>query len=183
LAKGTPVYQVGVTGAATVTVGAARADDPTKLAIGVLDQTIANEAEGTMTILGEIKGVNTSGFTVGDPVYLGATGGFTNVKPTANDVAVQFLGVVFRVDASNGSGFITGTLVEDSVRYTGSAFQFWDGSDWVSAGGSAALNDLTDVTITSVANQDVLLYDSTASAWINSPILGDIDAALAAIQG
>jgi hypothetical protein len=135
LAKGTPVTQVGIAGAATVTVEAARADDPTKLAIGVLNETLADDAEGQMTILGEIRGVNTSGFTVGDKVYLGATGGFTNVKPTATDVAVQFLGVVFRVDASTGSGFITGTLVEDSVRWTGTVFQFWDGSDWVSAGG------------------------------------------------
>jgi len=134
LAKGTPVYQVGVTGVATVTVGAARADDPAKLAIGVLDQTIADEAEGTMTILGEIKGVNTSGFTIGDAVYLGATGGFTNVAPTSSTVAVQFLGIVFRVHASNGSGFITGTLTPDLVKFNGTSFELWDGDSWVSAG-------------------------------------------------
>jgi hypothetical protein len=168
LAKGTPVYQVGVTGAATVTVGAARADDPTKLAIGVLDQTIADEAEGTMTILGEIKGVNTSGFTVGDAVYLGATGGYTNVKPTATDVAVQFLGVVFRVDASNGSGFITGTLVEDSVRYTGSAFQFWDGSDWVSAGG-IALTDLSVGTEGTASGDGSIAYNNTTGVFTYTP--------------
>jgi hypothetical protein len=143
LAKGTPVYQVGVTGSATVTVGAARADDPAKLAIGVLDQTIANEAEGTMTILGEIKGVNTSGFTVGDAVYLGATGGFTNVAPTSSAVARQFLGVVFRVDASNGSGYITGTLTEDYVKWTGTAFELWDGDSWVSAGIANVVEDTT----------------------------------------
>jgi len=143
LAKGTPVYQVGVTGSATVTVGAARADDPAKLAIGVLDQTIANDAEGTMTILGEIKGVNTSGFTVGDAVYLGATGGFTNVAPTSSAVARQFLGVVFRVDASNGSGYITGTLTEDYVKWTGTAFELWDGDSWVSAGIANVVEDTT----------------------------------------
>jgi len=168
LAKGTPVYQVGVTGVATVTVGAARADDPAKLAIGVLDQTIANDAEGTMTILGEIKGVNTSGFTVGDAVYLGATGGYTNVKPTATDVAVQFLGVVFRVDASNGSGFITGTLVEDSVRYTGSAFQFWDGSDWVSAGG-IALTDLSVGTEGTASGDGSIAYNNTTGVFTYTP--------------
>ena len=176
LAKGTPVTQVGVTGAATVTVEAARADDPTKLAIGVLNETLADDDEGKMIVLGEIKGVNTSGFTVGDKVYLGATGGFTNVKPTATDVAVQFLGVVFRVDASTGSGFITGTLVEDSVRWTGTVFQFWDGTDWVSAGGGATtLDALTDVTIASVADGDVLVYNGTSSQWENTAVTGGLD--------
>jgi hypothetical protein len=171
LAKGTPVTQVGVVGVSTVTVEAARADDPTKLAIGVLNETLADEAEGQMTILGEIRGVNTSGFTVGDKVYLGATGGYTNVKPTATDVAVQFLGVVFRVDATTGSGFITGTLVEDSVRYTGTAFEFWDGSDWISLPAPGIANVVDDTTpqlggdldvgvnsiITSVENGDITI--------------------------
>ena len=129
LAKGTPVTQVGVSGN-TITVEAARADDPDLLAIGVLDQTLANEAEGRMIVLGEIKGVNTNAFATGDKIYLGATGGYTNVKPTALDVAVQFLGVVNRISSTVGSGFITGTLIEDSVRYTGTDFEFWTGTDW-----------------------------------------------------
>jgi hypothetical protein len=145
LAKGTPVTQVGVTGL-TITVVAARADDPTKLAIGVLDETLADEAEGRMIVLGEIKGVNTAGFATGDKVYLGATGGYTNVKPTATDVAVQFLGIVNRVDAANGSGFITGTFLEDQVRYTGSAFEFWDGSAWVEISGGSGISELADDT-------------------------------------
>lgn len=130
LSKGTPVYQVGVSGN-TVTVAAARADDPNKLAIGVLNETIADEAEGQMIILGEIKGVNTASFSTGDKVYLGSTGGYTNVAPNTSGVAVQFLGVVFRVHASNGSGYITGTLSEDFVKYNGSGFELWDGDSWV----------------------------------------------------
>jgi len=129
LAKGTPVTQVGVTGN-TITVEAARADDPDLLAIGVLDQTLADEAEGLMIVLGEIKGVNTNAFDTGDKIYLGATGGYTNVKPTALDVAVQFLGIVNRISSTVGSGFITGTLIEDAVRYTGTDFEFWTGTDW-----------------------------------------------------
>ena len=147
LTKGTPVYQVGMSGN-TVTVGAARADDVNKLAIGVLNETIADEAEGQMTVLGEIKGVNTAAFSTGDKIYLGATGGYTNTASTSSSVAIQFLGVVFRVDNTNGSGFITGTLVEDSVRYTGSNFELWNGTSWTAFGatgytGSAGVTGYT----------------------------------------
>jgi hypothetical protein len=176
LAKGTPVYQVGVTGVATVTVAAARADDPAKVAIGVLDQTIADEAEGTMTILGEIKGVNTSGFSVGDPVYLGATGGFTNVAPTSSSVSVQFLGVVFRVDASNGSGFITGTLTPDQIRYTGTVFEFWNGSAWAEL--AFLKNVVEDTTPQLGGNLDVngnsIVSTSNANITIAPDGTGDV---------
>ena len=165
LAKGTPVYQVGITGN-TITVGAARSDDVDKLAIGVLDETIADEAEGRMIVLGEIKGVDTSAFSTGDKIYLGATGGYTNTPPTSSTVARQFLGVVFRVHATVGSGYITGTLTEDQVKWTGTAFEFWDGDSWV-----MLIDDSTT---------------STSTTWSSDKIdgiLGDIAAALAEIEG
>jgi hypothetical protein len=128
LSKGTPVYQVGVTGN-TITVGRARADDPAKVAVGVLDETLADDAEGRMLVLGEIKGVNTNSFATGDRVYLGATGGYTNVPPTGSNF-IQFLGIVNRIDATNGSGFITGTLTPDAVKYETGAASIWTGTNW-----------------------------------------------------
>jgi len=152
LAKGTPVYQTGIVGN-TITVNVARADDPNKLAIGVLDETIAAEAEGRMLVLGEIKGVNTSAFSTGDKIYLGSTGGYTNIPPTDSTIAQQFLGIVLRVDATNGSGYITGTLSEDAIRYTGTSFEAWTGSAW---------NNLGNVVgpASSTANA-VALFDGT----------------------
>ena len=43
------------------------------------------------------------------------------------------------------------------------------GNFWIEYGGGItnALNDIGDVVITSVANEDVLAYDSTTSKWIN----------------
>jgi hypothetical protein len=128
LSKGTPVYQVGVTGN-TITVGLARADDPAKIAVGVLDETLADDAEGRMLVLGEIKGVNTNSFATGDRVYLGSTGGYTDVPPTGSNF-IQFLGIVNRIDASNGSGFITGTLTPDAVKYETGAASIWTGTNW-----------------------------------------------------
>jgi hypothetical protein len=46
---------------------------------------------------------------------------------------------------------------------------------------SVALDELTDVVITTAATNDVLLFNGTN--WVNSPILGDIESALIAING
>lgn len=128
LPKGTPVYQVGVAGN-TITVAAADASDPNKMpAVGVLGEALAAEAEGDIVYLGYITGVNTSTFSVGDEVYVAAGGGYTNVKPTnASGHLIQFLGIVNRVDANNGSGIIFGTATyqtqsldkTDSVVFAG----------------------------------------------------------------
>ena len=41
------------------------------------------------------------------------------------------------------------------------------------AGAASALNDLTDVTISSASNNQILLYDSTSSQWQNHSILAN----------
>lgn len=45
------------------------------------------------------------------------------------------------------------------------------GSDWIledkPAGGDPALNDVSDVEITSVGDNDILAYDTTSGSWIN----------------
>ena len=179
ISKGTPVYQVGITGN-TITVGLARSDDPAKLAIGVLDEAIADEAEGRMIVLGEIKGVNTSAFATGDKVYLGATGGYTNVAPTSSSVARQFLGVVFRVDASIGSGYITGTLAEDQIKYTGTAFEFWDGDSWVTLVSEAR----GAISVTDTGGDGSLIYASaTGVLTYTGPGASDYRAAFSAGTG
>jgi len=186
LSKGTPVYQIGISGN-TVTVAAARADDVNKLAVGVLDETIANDAEGRMLILGEIKGVNTSTFSTGDKVYLGATGGYTNVAPNTPGVAVQFLGVVFRVDATNGSGYITGTLSEDYVKFNGSGFELWDGDSWVvltneirgsisvsDSGGDGSLSYNSTTGVITYAGPGVTEYRAAFTAGTNITIVDGV---------
>jgi hypothetical protein len=149
LSKGTPVYQVGITGN-TITVAAARADDPTKLAVGVLDETLADEAEGRMLVLGEIIGVDTNSFATGDRIYLGETGGYTNVKPTGTNL-IQFLGVVNRVNATVGSGFITGTLTADATKYEDGKVYVLNGNSWKEvAQGNQAVNTTSTVEFAQV---------------------------------
>jgi hypothetical protein len=108
--KGTPVYQVGSIGQ-QLTVAPADASDPAKMpAIGVVNETLIADAEGTLIILGLIQDVDTSTFSQGDEVYVAPGGGYTNVKPAnSSTTLIQFLGIVNKVHASSGSGIIFGT--------------------------------------------------------------------------
>jgi hypothetical protein len=89
----------------------------------------------------------TSTWADGDAVYLGATAGtVTNIKPSAPNHLV-YLGFV--TTANNGSA----------------------GRMYVRVQNGYELDEIHDVKITSVANDDVLKYNSTTSLWENSNVL------------
>ena len=72
-------------------------------AIGVLNETIANEAEGEAVMFGAVSGIDTSSFSTGDELYVSETAGeFTATKPTAFSSQVQKIAVVIKSHASNG---------------------------------------------------------------------------------
>ena len=109
LTKGTPVHAVldGASGNLAYVI-AARADTPSAMpATFVLNETLADEAEGEAIITGLISGVDTDAFQPGDVLYVGATGGYTNVKPTGTNL-IQNLGIVLKKHPSNGSGIVYG---------------------------------------------------------------------------
>ena len=109
LTKGTPVHAVldGAEGNLAYVI-AARADTPSAMpATFVLNETLADEAEGEAIITGLLQGVDTDSFQPGDVVYVGETGGYTNVKPTGTNL-IQNLGIVLKSHPSNGSGIVYG---------------------------------------------------------------------------
>jgi hypothetical protein len=108
LAIGTPVYQSGTAGQA-MEVQAARADTAASMpAVGVLTSALADEAEGTLVLTGFVKGFDTSAFSEGDTLYIGATGGLTTTAPSGSGNLIQNIGKVIKVHASNGSIMVTG---------------------------------------------------------------------------
>jgi hypothetical protein len=107
LVKGTPVYVSGSTGNASHVYAASASRADRMPAAYVLDEDLAFDQEGYAVLSGFINNVNTSQFAAGDSVYVGASGGYTNVKPTGTNF-IQKLGNVIKVDAANGSGVITG---------------------------------------------------------------------------
>ena len=109
LLKGTPVHATasGAMGNVVGIIAASSSLATSMPATFILNETLADEAEGEALASGFIQGVNTSGFEVGQIVYVGENGGYTNVKPTGSNL-IQNLGIVTKVNESNGSGYILG---------------------------------------------------------------------------
>ena len=108
--KGTPLYFTGSgTEGNLVGVYPADASNPLRMpAAGIAGETMADEAEGAVLLDGFINGVNTTGFTSGQEVYVGVGGGYTATRPTGSNVLVQTLGYIEKVSDTNGSGVIKG---------------------------------------------------------------------------
>lgn len=75
--------------------------------IGMATHTIEHGTDGFVTTFGLVNGLDTSGFTAGDLLWVSQSAGkFTNVPPpTPYDRT--FVGLVSRVNGSNGSVFMT----------------------------------------------------------------------------
>ena len=139
LTKGTPVHATGVTGE-NADVIAARADTASAMpATYVLNEDIADGETGEAIISGLITGINTNAFNPGDVIYVAATGGFTNVKPTGTNL-IQNLGVVTKSNQNTGSGVILGSGRSNDVP------NIPDGQAWIgNSSGVATPTTLADV--------------------------------------
>ena len=157
LQKGTPVHATASASPPSgnlVEVIAASASLASSMpATFVLDESLTNGQEGRAISVGRIGGVNTSGFTVGDIVYVGVNGGYTNIKPTGSTNFIQNLGIVTRVDATNGAGFIYGSGRSNDIPNIPQGF-VWIGN----ANGVA-----TAVATSSIQNVVSSSFASTAS--------------------
>jgi len=71
-------------------------------AVGVLNATLANAAEGEAVAFGALSGIDTSSFTAGDEVFVGTSGGLTTTKPTGTSY-IQKIAVVVKSHATSGS--------------------------------------------------------------------------------
>lgn len=110
--------------------------------LGIVAEAITAGQEGFVTTFGVVKGVNTVSFTAGNALWLSTTAGeLTETIPTSPDHAV-FVGYCLKSDASSGRIF-----VEPQNGYE--------------------IEELHNVLITSVADNDVLSYDSATSLWKN----------------
>lgn len=138
---------VAVTGAQGQRPSVALADadsEPLSAAtLGVAAENIANGAEGFIATFGLLRGVNTSAFTAGDPLYLSQTaGGLTATRPTAPAHTV-FIGWAISINASSGEIFLN---INNG----------WE------------LDELHNVLITSPASGNTLIYDASVGVWKNA---------------
>ena len=119
--------------------------------IGLVTESILNNQEGFVTTSGIVRNINTTGslqgetWNDGDVLYLSGTtaGRLTNIKPSAPTHTV-IAGFVVYAHANNGKIYVK---VDNGYE----------------------LDELHNVNITSVANNNVLRYNSTFSVWENIP--------------
>ena len=109
--NGSPVYITGTSSGQTYpNVALAKADvASTSTVIGLTDGAIANGSVGYVTSTGNIDGVNTGTFTVGQVLYLSpySAGQLMNTIPPTG-ITVQ-VGMVTYVDSSNGKIYVKQT--------------------------------------------------------------------------
>ena len=137
MVKGTPVHITTTTNGTAIVIAASASDAAAMPSHGILNQSLSYGQEGVATILGQITGVDTSAFTAGDTVYVGASGGYTNVKPTGSNL-IQNLGVVKKVDASNGTGEIFGTGRANDVPNISTGYAWVGNADQVATATNTA---------------------------------------------
>jgi hypothetical protein len=123
--------------------------------IGLVTETINNNQQGFITTSGLVRGINTTGslqgetWADGDILYLSPTtaGNITNIKPTAPNHLV-IIGYVIHAHITQGSIFVK---VDNGYE----------------------LDELHNVYINpaTLADNDVLQYDSASSLWENKPIV------------
>lgn len=114
--------------------------------IGVATETITHGQHGYICTFGLVRSVDTHLYTAGQSIYLSpdTAGAFTVTKPYAPNHSV-YLGVIIKA-AVDGVIFIT----------VNNGFE---------------LDELHDVSISNLANNDILVYNTITGAWINQQIL------------
>ena len=144
--KGQPVYLFQAQGnLATVKLAYNTSDATSAKTLGLAAENIAPNAQGLITCQGTLGGLNTSAYSEGDTLYLGATAGtLTNVKPQAPNHLV-YIGVVERANAGAGQIYVR---VQNGFE----------------------LDEIHDVRIISPVNGNTLIYDASTSLWKNAGI-------------
>jgi len=85
ISAGTPVYANGYDGKTTIAKALPTTTSPI---LGLTKTSIANDAEGIVVVAGVMEDINTSGFSNGDVLYVGETGGLTATQPAGGSGAV-----------------------------------------------------------------------------------------------
>lgn len=85
ITAGDPVYVTGYTTATTV---ARATSSTTQPILGLAKTDIAINANGIVVVSGILESVNTSGFTAGDILYAGTTGGLTTTQDAGGAVGI-----------------------------------------------------------------------------------------------
>lgn len=144
LSEGSVVYVVGSDGSnKTVRYAKADAESTSSNTFGIMTESTTGGNKAFCTTFGMVRNINTSALTEGAAVYLSPTiaGGMTSTKPSAPNHMV-LVGFCVRSHATVGSIFVK---VQNGFE----------------------LDELHDVAIGTLANNNLLAYESETSLWKN----------------
>ena len=143
ISKGTPVYITGTVGATdTVEIAPADASDSAKMpAVGLLDDTLANNAFGYVITGGFMDNITTDPIdgstpSSNDTVYVKSGGGLTLTKPTGSNL-IQNVAKVGKVSGGN-----SGSLIVSSILRTNDVPNLTTGKIWVGTANNTAESDV-----------------------------------------
>jgi hypothetical protein len=147
LTKGTVVYLSGATGNRPNALRAqAHTEATSSKTIGMVVTNINNNSDGYVATNGTLHDLDTSAFTAGVAVWLSATtaGGITSTVPAEPNHAV-FIGWIARSHPTQGR----------IVLHIQNGYEF---------------DELHGVLLTSEANNDLVVYESSTDLWKNKSI-------------
>ncbi len=144
LTKGTIVYINGGHGnLPTVAKALATSDATSAQTFGIVRTNITNNNNGYLIIVGNLIDLDTSDYAEGTQLYLSGTtaGTWTSTKPSAPTHLV-YVGIVVRSHPTQG---VVTVKIQNGYE----------------------LDEIHDVSITSVANNNILQYNSSTKLWTN----------------
>lgn len=144
ITNGSLVYVTGASGnKPTIALADADTEATADTIIGMATEDIANNSNGYVTERGLVHDVDTSAYAEGTILYLSSTAGqYTDTPPTAPAHRVK-IGVVVRQHATVGEILVA-----------------------INIGGDLA--SLHDISFSSLANNNLLQYNSSLGYWVNS---------------
>jgi hypothetical protein len=147
LTKGQVVYLSGATGnRPNAVLAQANTEASSDKTIGVVVANIANNADGQIAVSGTLHNLDTSAFTAGDAVWLSAaTAGAITATAPAEPNHTVFIGYIARAHPTQGRLVIA---IQNGYE----------------------LDDIHGVLISSPANNQGLIYNSTTGLWENKNI-------------
>jgi len=179
ITKGTPVYVTGTVGSSfRVEVAPADAGNSAKMpAVGVLETDLAHNSEGYAVTGGLLKNLTTdpidsTNTTSNDTIYVKAGGGLTMTKPTGTNL-IQNIGKVGRVNSSNAGSIVVSSILRTNDLPNIAQNNIWLGnSSSVPTATSHTVGNISDVTLSSLSDGQVLTWDSGNSYWKNASASG-----------
>jgi len=174
LSKGNVVYISGAAGDNTI-VSKADASDPAKMAaFGLVLADITSGGSGQVVTFGNLYGsggapVDTSGYTLGDTLYVSTTPGvLANVPPTGEGTLVQNIGRVVRVAASNG------VIKVGGAGRTNATPNLNDGNIFIGNGSNQAVSaDFTDTANAAIADYTGAITNLTGNVATTDTVLSN----------